>query len=253
MPAFPETGITKRATYDLLKDLEGSGMIKAERPSPLNPHNTKPISYAISDIGIVFQHVFKSRFNNDRDMAKELMLSNTYRSLVTNLVTNLIRDNIVHLGESDELRAPWRPDPELANRLREAYQDAVATGREFYGKSELEFAASEDDFDVMLRLKSLSKSEAYPDWITAAAIYESGKFVDALTKLILGFPASANLFFSQIYGWQKILIESLNTQISLDHVFYGDSPIDILYNVIRTMDPGDAIVPKEYLLAYLLS
>ena len=221
-----ETSITKRATYDLLKDLEGSGMIKAERTSPLNPHNTKPISYTISDIGIVFQHVFKTRFNNDRDMVKEIMLSNTYKSHVT----NLIRDNIAYLVEANEFWAPWRPDLELANLLREAYQESVATGQKPFGELDPD-----------------------PGWLTALVIYESGKFVDALTKLVLGFPASANLFFSQFYGWRKYLMETPNTPISLDDAPSDDSPIGILHNMIRIMDPADAIVQKEYLLAYLLS
>lgn len=80
-----EIGISMRATYKLLKELEDSGHITAFRPDNAKTHNTKPVTYnLLDDLGnfVYYARLIKGFYE---EKFKEFMLTNYYIKTADNV------------------------------------------------------------------------------------------------------------------------------------------------------------------------
>jgi hypothetical protein len=72
-------GISKRATYDLLRDMESRGVIRADRKKSVQDHNTMKVNFSLTDDLKSFAFYVDLFWKVSPDMLKKFMMTEYYR------------------------------------------------------------------------------------------------------------------------------------------------------------------------------
>jgi hypothetical protein len=255
-----EIGVSDRGTFDILKELEKEGLIEGLRPKGIIEHNTAPITYVLTDrIDLVFLTVWKVRFRNERDLVKELMMTETYKKKVSDAVLHytysLVKEisfdiketkksHIFQFKEPLSFGLPISPsDPDSDKKLRNEIIRSLFS---------LEIPASPHSEEKKMR------REKFQDNDVLSALEKSGKGVDAVKKLVLSFPGSAKVFFERIHTLEDEMVKWVSNQLEKNLKKMGgahdENPIAIMLDqMLLKADAGDSMIPREFLYMYILS
>lgn len=221
-----EVGITQRATFDILKELEKEKLIESKGENNINPHNTKKKRYQFSEQGPVGSiltdiRVWNLIYNNANEGVEKFMSSERYQRMAEDFAELVFcfQDTHIPFGYIAEVNCKNGEDKreidEKVGKIVHSIHELIKEPYENASKADLDAMINNPEAGHVLCMlteinSNVEVQERLRDDIIITGLsvirneYRTGKLKGILIKLLLSSPEAMSYTASQIQALVEV-------------------------------------------------
>lgn len=221
-----EVGITQRATFDILKEMEKEKLIESKGENNINPHNTKKKRYQFSEQGPVGSiltdiRVWNLIYNNANEGVEKFMSSERYQRMAEDFAELVFcfQDTHIPFGYIVEVNCKNGEDKreidEKVGKIVHSIHELIKEPYENASKADLDAMINNPEAGHVLCMlteinSNVEVQERLRDDIIITGLsvirneYRTGKLKGILIKLLLSSPEAMSYTASQIQALVEV-------------------------------------------------